>query len=138
MTTPFWCLLVMIFMPYLLAGSTVYFKNKQFGKVDVNNPRDQSAGLTGQGARANAAQSNAWEALAVFGIAVLVAHFAGADPGTSATAALVFIAARISYTPFFILWVTSHSARPPLLLASAAACGCSTWQPMGRRARRGT
>ena len=103
MTTPFWCLLVMIFMPYLLAGSTVYFKNKQFGKVDVNNPRDQSAGLTGQGARANAAQSNAWEALAVFGIAVLVAHFAGADPGTSATAALVFIAARILHPIFYIM-----------------------------------
>lgn len=122
MTTPFWCLLAATFIPYLLAGTTVYFKNKQFGEVDVKNPREQSTGLTGQGARANAAQANAWEALAVFGAAVLVAHFAGADPGTSATAALIFIVARILHPIFYIMG-------NPLLRTATFAVGffCCMW-----------
>ncbi len=122
MTTPFWCLLAAIFIPYILAGSTVYFKNKQFGEVDMNNPREQAVRLTGQGARANAAQANAWEALAVFATAVLVAHFAGADPGTSATAALVFIVARILHPVFYI------ADNQPLRTASfAVGFGCCLW-----------
>jgi uncharacterized MAPEG superfamily protein len=105
MTTPFWCLLVAIFIPYILAGSTVYFKNKQFGEVDMNNPREQAVRLTGQGARANAAQANAWEALAVF-----------------ATAALVFIVARILHPVFYI------ADNQPLRTASfAVGFGCCLW-----------
>lgn len=102
MTTPFWCLLIAIFLPYILAGITVYFKNQQFGEVDVKNPREQSVGLTGKGARANAAQQNAWEALTVFAPAVIIAHVAGADAGTSATAASVFVVARILHPIFYI------------------------------------
>jgi len=112
----------MIFIPYILAGATVYFKNKQFGEVDANNPREQSVGLKGNGSRANAAQSNAWEALTVFGAAVIVAHFAGADPGTSATAALVFIAARILHPIFYIM------GNQPLRTATfAVGFGCCMW-----------
>jgi uncharacterized MAPEG superfamily protein len=95
MTTPFWCLLVAVLIPYVLAFTAAYFKGKQFGTVDNNQPRVQGAALTGTGARVWAAQQNAWEALAVFTAAVLVARFAGADPGRSAMAALLFIAARI-------------------------------------------
>jgi uncharacterized MAPEG superfamily protein len=97
MTIPFWCLLVAVFMPYVLAGVAGYFKAKQFGTIDARHPRTQAAALTGTGARAYAAQSNAWEALAVFTAAVVVAHLAGADPGRSATAALVFLGARIAH-----------------------------------------
>jgi uncharacterized MAPEG superfamily protein len=102
MTTPFWCLLIAIFMPYVCSGTAVYFKARQFGSVDNNQPRVQSAALTGTGARANAAQQNAWEALAVFSASVLVAHVSGADPGGSATASLVFIAARILHAIFYL------------------------------------
>ena len=122
MTTPFWCLLVAVLMPYILAGTTVYFKSKQFGEIDVNNPREQSAGLTGHGSRANAAQQNAWEALAVFATAVFVAHFAGAAPGASATAALVFVAARILHPIFYI------ADNQPLRTASfAVGFGSCMW-----------
>lgn len=103
MTTPFWCLLIAILIPYILTGVTAYYRTKQFGAPDVKNPRIQAQALEGAGSRANAAQQNAWEALAVFGAAVIVAHLAGADAGSSATAAIVFILARILHPIFYIL-----------------------------------
>lgn len=103
MTTPFWCLLAAIFLPYVWAGVSVGYKQKQFGSVDNHHPRAQSAALEGAGARANAAQSNAWEALPMFLGAVMVAHFAEADPGASATAALLFVAARALHGVFYVM-----------------------------------
>lgn len=102
MTTPFWCLLVVVFIPFVLAGISGYFKSQQFGSVDNNNPRAQSAQLEGAGARAVAAQHNAWEALAVFTASVAVAHMAGADAGWSATAAMLFVVSRILHAGFYI------------------------------------
>jgi uncharacterized MAPEG superfamily protein len=95
MTTPFWCLLIAILLPYVFAGIATYHKGKQFGSVDNHHPRAQAAALTGAGARAYAAQQNAWEALPVFGFSVIVAHLAGADTAASATTAIVFVVARI-------------------------------------------
>jgi uncharacterized MAPEG superfamily protein len=102
MTTPFWCLLIVVFIPLVLAGISGYFKKQQFDSVDNNNPRAQSAKLEGAGARAVAAQHNAWEALAIFTASVAVAHMAGADPGTSATAAMLFVVCRILHAGFYI------------------------------------
>jgi uncharacterized MAPEG superfamily protein len=102
MTTPFWCLLIGIFLPYVLSGTAVYFKAKQFGSVDNNQPRVQAAALTGTGARAYAAQQNAWEALPVFASSVFVAHLVGADAGSSATASVVWVAARILHGIFYV------------------------------------
>ena len=95
MTIPFWCLLVVLIIPYLLAGASGYFRAKQLGTVDLNNPRQQATLLTGPGARVYAAQQNAWEAAAVFTAAVLVAHFAGADAQMSANLAMAFVAFRV-------------------------------------------
>jgi uncharacterized MAPEG superfamily protein len=92
-----------IFLPYLWAGVSVYYKKQQFGSIDANHPRAQAAALEGAGARANAAQLNAWEALPVFVAAVMVAHLAGADPGTSATAAILFIAVRLLHGVFYVM-----------------------------------
>jgi uncharacterized MAPEG superfamily protein len=102
MTTPFWCLLIAVFIPFVLAMTGGYFKSQQFDAVDNNNPRAQSAQLEGAGARAVAAQQNAWEALAMFTPAVAVAHMAGADPSSSTTAALLFVAARVLHAGFYI------------------------------------
>lgn len=102
MTTPFWCLIIAVFIPFVLAGIAGYFKSQQFDSLDNNNPRVQSAQLEGAGARAVAAQQNAWEALAVFTVAVAVAHMAGADPGSSATAAMLFVVARVLHGGFYI------------------------------------
>lgn len=89
-------------LPFVLAGFGGYYRVRQFGNLDNKTPRKQSAALEGAGTRAVAAQQNAWEALAVFTAAVAVAHLAGADAGTAATASLVFVAARILHPIFYI------------------------------------
>ncbi len=101
MTTPFWCLLVTIFLPYILSGIAGYLKVREFGSLDNKYPRAQTAQLTGLGARVSAAQLNAWEALPVFSAAVLVAHASGADPDASATASLIFVVARVLHAVFY-------------------------------------
>jgi uncharacterized MAPEG superfamily protein len=102
MTVPFWCLLIVIFFPYGLAGLGGYYRTRQFGRLDNKYPRSQAAALEGTGARVFAAQQNAWEALPVFASAVFVAHLAGADPRLSATAAEVFLGARILHAVFYV------------------------------------
>ena len=102
MTTPFWCLLVAVLLPYVWAGVGGYHKKQQFGSLDANHPRAQSAALEDTGARTNAAQLNSWEALPVFVAAVTVAHLAGAAVGLSAAAALLFVAGRVLHGVFYI------------------------------------
>ena len=120
MTTPFWCLLIVVFIPLGLAAISGYFKSQQFGSADNNNPRAQSAQLTGTGARAVAAQSNAWEALAVFAPAVIVNHLGGGDPGTATIMSLVWIGARIVHAGAYLADVA-----PLRSLAFLVATGCS-------------
>jgi uncharacterized MAPEG superfamily protein len=122
MTTPFWCLLAACLIPYFIAPIGGYFRVKQFGEMDNKNPRAQGAQLTGVGARAQAAQSNAWEALPVFASAVIVAHLAGADPGSSSTAALVFIAARIGHAGAYL--ADLDKARSGIF---TLGLGCCVW-----------
>ena len=95
MTTPFWCLLVVSFIPFVLGFVSHYFRYKQLGSIDNKYPRLQQAQLTGAGARAQAAEENAFEALPVFAAAVFVAHLAGANAGTAATLSVIFVAARL-------------------------------------------
>lgn len=102
MTTPFRCLLIVALMPYVLAGIGGYLRMKQLGVLDNNHPRVQAYKLEGIAARAWAAQANAWEALAVFGIVVIVAHLVHADPAASATAALVYLATRIAHPVLYL------------------------------------
>ncbi len=102
MTTPFWCLLIALLIPIALAGMGGFFRMRQFGTLDNKHPRQQAAQLEGAGARCMAAQQNAWEALAMFTAAVTVAHLAGADPGRSATAAQLFIGARVLHAVFYL------------------------------------
>jgi len=102
MTTPFWCLLIAMLLPIVLSMTGGYFRMREFGTLDNKHPRLQAAKLEGTGARVYAAQQNAWEAFAMFTAAVAVAHMAGADPARSATAALLFIAARVGHAVFYI------------------------------------
>jgi uncharacterized MAPEG superfamily protein len=102
MTTPFWCLLIAVLFPYVLAGIGGYFRAQQFGTLDNKNPRIQAAALEGVGARVYAAQQNAWEALLVFAAAVFVAHLAGANAQLAAIAAMVFILARVGHAILYL------------------------------------
>jgi uncharacterized MAPEG superfamily protein len=119
MTTPFLCLGIVATFPYLLTFTGAYFKAQQFGSIDNNYPRAQSAALEGIGARAWAAQQNAWEALLMFTIAVFVGHLSGADAGASATTAWVFVAARVAHAACYL--ADFASARS---LAFVVGIGC--------------
>ena len=122
MTIPFWSLLVTALMPIVLAWVSGYFRQKQLGVIDNKQPRAQNVLLKGAGARAVAAQQNAWEALAIFTVAVFVAHLAGADAAKAALAAEIFVVARFFHAVFYI-------ADKDVLrsLAFAVGLGCSIW-----------
>lgn len=102
MTVPLWCLLIVTFLPFLWAFTAVHLRRRQFGFIDNRHPRQQQAQLTGAGARAVAAQQNAWEALAMFTAAVFAAHVNGATAGQAATAGMLFVAARIAHGLFYL------------------------------------
>ena len=103
MTIPLWCLLGGVLLPYVWAGVSLPFRNKQLGKVDLDQPRLQAAELTAGGAGAWGAQMNAWEALTVFMAANLVAYMQGVDPsGSWATASMVWLGARVLHGVFYV------------------------------------
>jgi uncharacterized MAPEG superfamily protein len=102
MTIPLWCVSIATFLPFLWAIVGAVCRYRQFGTIDNNHPRLQQAQLSGIGARAMGAQQNAWEALAMFAPAVLVAHVNGARVGHAATAALLFIAARVVHGSLYL------------------------------------
>lgn len=101
MTLPFWTLVFAALAPYVLFGLAAPQRIKQFGELDVNHPRGQEAKTEGLGARFIAAHNNAFEALAVYAPAVIVAHLAGADAGHSAILAGVWVGARVLHAVFY-------------------------------------
>jgi uncharacterized MAPEG superfamily protein len=107
MTTPQWCLVIATFLPFVWSFSGHAFRQRQFGSIDNNHPRLQQAQLSGIGARALAAQQNAWEALAMFTPAVLIAHLHGATAGHASMAAILFIAARIAHGCLYLADLSS-------------------------------
>ena len=110
MTIVLWCLFLIVILPYVLAGVGAYFRVNQLGAVDNNNPRAQAAELTGAGARAVAAQQNAWEAAAVFIAAVLVASLGDAEPEKAGMLAMGFVGFRILHAVCYIAdWATPRS-----------------------------
>lgn len=122
MTTPLWCLVIVALLPYVLSFTGGYFRLRQLGGVDNKHPRQQVAKLEGVGARAYAAQANAWEALGFFTAAVVVLHLANPEAARGATAAnlsLGFLATRVLHPIFYL-------ANQDLLrsLAFLAGLGC--------------
>lgn len=103
MTVPFYCLAIVCFLPYVWFFVSVPERQKQLGSIDNKDPRAQQAQLTGRGARAVAAQKNAFEALAIFAPAVIVAHLAGADPAWSSRLAQIFVSARLLHGIFYLV-----------------------------------
>jgi len=102
MTTPFWCLAIACFLPYVWGPFAFGARRALPGGVDNKNPRAQYTQLTGRAAHAIAAQMNAFEALAVFAPAVLVAHMAHADPVWSARLAVAWVVARVLHGMFYL------------------------------------
>lgn len=102
MTTAYWCVLVAGLLPYLATVTA-----KAGSRFDNNNPRDWLAQQSGWRRRANAAQSNGFEAFPLFAAGVIVAHLARAPQARVDHLALGFIAARVAYLGAYIADVAS-------------------------------
>ena len=102
MNTVIGSLLILCILPIICAWVGGYFRQQQLGSVDNKEPRIQSQQLSGAGARAVAAQSNTWEALAVFSAAILALFISGVDLQSVATLVMIFVALRIAYIPVYI------------------------------------
>jgi uncharacterized MAPEG superfamily protein len=102
MTTPFWCIAAVLLLPLLLAFTGGYYRGKAFGTADNKNPRAQAAKLEGPGARAYAAQANAWEAAILFSAAVLTTHAAGLPAEAAAPWTIAFVVFRVLHGIFYI------------------------------------
>ncbi len=102
MTTPFWCIAAVLLLPLLLAFTGGYYRGKAFGTADNKNPRAQAAKLEGPGARAYAAQANAWEAAILFSAAVLTTHAAGLPADAAAPWTIAFVVFRVLHGVFYI------------------------------------
>jgi uncharacterized MAPEG superfamily protein len=97
-TIALWCLLVVSLLPIACAGIAKW----GFRGFDNNRPREWLAAQQGWRARANAAQQNSWEALAMFAAAVLAAHVADAPQGRVDGLALAFVGARVAYIAAYV------------------------------------
>lgn len=102
MTTPFWCVLAVLLLPLLLAFAGGYYRGKTFGTADNKNPRAQAAKLEGPGARAYAAQANAWEAATMFPAAVLTTHAAGLPAEAATPWCIAFVVFRALHAVFYL------------------------------------
>lgn len=119
MTVPFWCLLIAAVLPYVLNGVAGYFRVRQLGSLDNKHPRLQEAQLEGIGARAVAAETNAFEILPVFAAAVLVSHVAGADATRAAQLSEAFIVTRILHP---ILYLANLDALRSIVFLAGLGC----------------
>jgi uncharacterized MAPEG superfamily protein len=96
MPIAYWCILVAVVMPLVLAG---YAKA---GSRDNNTPRDDAEQLSGPKRRAYAAHQNALENFPFFAVAVIAALSFGATPSTLNLLALYYIAFRIAHAVLYI------------------------------------
>ena len=99
MATAYWCILIAALLPYVWvsiakASGQRYNNRDPRGWVSKqDNPRTT---------RANGAQLNAFEAFPAFVAGVLMAQFAGVDPGRIGLFAMAFVAFRILHGVFYL------------------------------------
>lgn len=102
MKTALIVLLLLSLFPYAFAWISGYYRRKELGQIDNKNPRQQYTQLSGAGARAVAAQQNAWEALMFYSAALLAVSFSGVRVEHLATAALLVLVCRILHGIFYL------------------------------------
>ncbi len=94
--------MMLCILPISCAWVSGYFRHQQLGSVDNKNPRVQNNQLTGAGARAVAAQLNAWEGLAVYSAALLAVTITQVPVASYATLTLVLLACRVAHGVCYI------------------------------------
>lgn len=104
-TIAYWCVLFAAILPIVCAGIAKYgmFNTaKRDGGYDNHNPRAWLARQTDWRARANAAQSNTFEALPFFFAAVIIAHQLQAGQTLLDIMAFLFVVLRIAYVMMYV------------------------------------
>ncbi len=99
MSIAYWCILIAAALPYVWVGIA------KSGTTGYNNkdPRGWIAKQDSHLVRnANAAHLNGFEAFAAFAAGVLMAQFAGVDPGRISMLAVAFIVLRILHGIFYL------------------------------------
>ena len=118
-----WCMLAGLILPYIWHVSSVPFRLKQFSTVNTARPREQADQLTDGGQGAWGAQLNAWEALAVFTAANVIAFMGGVDPeGNWSLAAIIWVVLRFFHGIFYIFNIPALR-----ILCFAGGLGVSIW-----------
>lgn len=96
------CLFITAWLPYL-SKIVVAVAMQREGGYDNYLPREQQKRLTGFGARALAAHQNSFEALLLFGIAVLSAMAIGNTSITTKLLSILFVISRLAYHLAYLL-----------------------------------
>ncbi len=124
-----WCVLVAALMPILCTGIAkwgAFGKPSHEGGYDNHNPREWLAKQQGYRKRANAAQSNCFEALPFFIGAVLLALYMQAPLAKVNLLALCFIGFRLAFVLLYLAdfstlrtsaWVAALAVNVALLFA---------------------
>jgi uncharacterized MAPEG superfamily protein len=107
-------------IPILLAWLSGYLRYRDFGHLDNNHPREQQGKQTGVGARAVAAQNNAWEALIVFLLVTFIAYASGVDMAGLSAVGLAFVFLRLLHAAFYL--ANLGSLRSVAYLAANLCC----------------
>ncbi len=105
LTLAYWAVLATALLPFLcgyLAKWGRLGKPRREGGYDNHNPRAWLARQTDWRARANAAQSNSFEALPLFIGAVIIAHQLGAPQVRLDLLAFVFVVLRLIYIMMYV------------------------------------
>jgi uncharacterized MAPEG superfamily protein len=97
------CLLITSVLPVLLTWVAAYFRNKDLGFIDNQNPRKQYLLLDGIGGRTVAAQQNTWEALTVYSAALLAVFITNVPTEAIGTACLMFMISRLLFIGFYLI-----------------------------------
>ncbi|EGR0063588.1 TPA: MAPEG family protein [Vibrio vulnificus] len=121
MPTALIVLVFVSFIPYVLAAAGGYVKIKQLGRLDNHHPRVQANDLVGSGARVIAAQSNAWEALALYSATILAAFASGVAWSDLALPSLVFGFTRLAHPILYIANIAT--ARSLIVIVGVSSCG---------------
>ena len=111
MTIAFWCVLVVLLLPYVFA---VLARAGTPKERYVRDPRGFNEGLTGWHRRAHLAQLNSFEAFPAFAAAVVIAHLAGTSQARLDATSVVFVVFRTLHGAFY--------------LADKAALRSASWQ----------
>jgi uncharacterized MAPEG superfamily protein len=131
-TVAYWCVLIAALLPYActyLAKYHGFGKPRSKGGFDNVEPRAWLAAQKGFSARANAAQSNSFEALPFFIGAVIIAHQLGAPQTRVDILALLFVTLRIIYIAMYVAGLpTARSAFWALALVANIAIFLSGWR----------